>query len=297
MTTFKSLPHNQPTRLRNVRCAYCNAEFTGDEPEKEHVIGKNFVPKGSHQQWWNLHLNSCHKCNQKKSRLENDISAITMQQPFASQSDLDVNLASEAKRKSVTISQRTGKPVKDSTEEIKIKQNLGKNVTLSFGFSSPPQVDPNRMFQLACFQLVGFFYLLTYCNEAKLGKCWVGVYAPIAAVPRSDWGNANITSFSNATSAWDMKIGGAPTSNGYYQFLIKKNGQNLLWSWAIEWNKQYRLYGFFGDKTLIQQVNGTLEKNILSSPIKNDDEVYHHRFEIPLQEDKDQFFVSSLESN
>lgn len=118
MTELNNLSHNQPTRLRNDRCAYCNAEFVGDEPEKEHVIGKNFVPKGSHQQWWNLHLNSCHRCNQIKSKLENDISAISMQQTFVSESDFDEELSREAERKSKTKSQRTGKPVKDSAEEI-----------------------------------------------------------------------------------------------------------------------------------------------------------------------------------
>ena len=65
------LDNRQPTRLKNKRCAYCHAEFArDDEPQKEHVIGKNFVPRGSHEQHWNLHLNACHACNQSKAALE-----------------------------------------------------------------------------------------------------------------------------------------------------------------------------------------------------------------------------------
>lgn len=291
MTKLKNLPHNQPTRLRNIRCAYCNADFVGDEPEKEHVIGKNFVPRGSHEQWWNLHLNSCHNCNQIKSKLENDISAISMQQHFVSESDFDEELALEAQRKSVTKSQRTGKPVKDSAEKINIRQQLSSDISAEFGLISPAQVDRNRMFQLARFQLAGFFYLMTFSEESKLGKYWEGVYAPIDAVHRRDWGNTNITSFSEATADWEMKFGGAPTSNGYFQALLKQNGQHSLWSWAIEWNKQHRLYGFFGDKALIKEADERLAKNILSAPIKDGDAVYRSRVDVPLRQDEDRFFA------
>lgn len=110
------LSHNQPTRLHNKRCAYCNAEFARDnEPQKEHVIGRRFVPKGSHDRQWNLHLNSCNECNQRKSELENDISAITMISQFSGKSE-DELLLSEVSRKSRTKSNRTGKPVSDSAE-------------------------------------------------------------------------------------------------------------------------------------------------------------------------------------
>lgn len=291
MSTLISLPHNQPTRLRNVRCAYCNAEFVGNEPEKEHVIGKNFVPKGSHQQWWNLHLNACHACNQIKSRLENDISAITMQQPFAAEGDFDEGLALEAQRKGVATSQRTKNPVKDSAEEFQIRRQFGQGASITFGFTSPAQVDQNRLFQLARFQLAGFFYLMTYSEEAGLGRYWEGVYAPMDSVPRRDWGNAHITSFSKETAKWVVKFGGAPTSNGYFQALIKQNGQQPLWCWAIEWNKQYRLYGFFGDEALIREVGETLAKNTMSPAVKDGDTTYRYRIEVPLQEGEDHFFA------
>ena len=126
MAQIVDLPHNQPTRIKNNRCAYCNAEFSNDgEPEKEHVIGRLFVAKGSHDGQWNLHVNSCHRCNQDKSSLENDISAISMIQTAGLSEEIDVNLASEAERKGKSTSRRTGKPVSLGSEDSKIETQFG----------------------------------------------------------------------------------------------------------------------------------------------------------------------------
>lgn len=220
MAKVTDLPHNQPTRLKNLHCAYCSASFKDDKPEKEHVIGKNFVPRGSHQQQWNLHVNSCHSCNQIKSQLENDLSAITMLQ-VTGVKELDDNLAGEAKRKSKTISQRTKKPVHDSTESIKITQQLGTGMSMTFGLTAAPQADEKRMFHLALFQLAGFFYCMSYNYESQLGKCWPGAYMPLGALHKQDWGNPNIVSFAEQTADWTFRFGGA-TSNGYFQALIKR---------------------------------------------------------------------------
>lgn len=168
---------------------------------------------------------------------------------------------------------------------------MGSTASMKFGFVSPAQVDHERMFQLVRFQLAGFFYLMTFNEETELGKYWPGIYAPMGAVHRRDWGNTNIVSFSKTTASWDFKFGGGPTSNGYFQALIKRNGQHSVWSWAIEWNKQYRLYGFFGDEALIEQIDKTIEKNVFGPPIKDGDSVFRSRIEVPLQEGEDRFFV------
>ena len=192
------LSHKQPTRLKNTRCAYCNAEFLlPNEPQKEHVVGKNFVPRGSHDQQWNLHLNSCHACNQEKSALENDLSAITMIGGISEDISQDVDRASEALRKSKTVSRRSGKTVAESREELSIHGNIGA-ADLKVQMISPPQLDGQRAFRLAHYQLRGFFFMLTYDEEAERGYYWPGTFAPIDVAPRSDWGNELISSFSNS---------------------------------------------------------------------------------------------------
>lgn len=283
------LTHNQPTRLRNARCAYCNADFSrNDEPQKEHVIGRLFVPKGSHDRQWNLHLNSCHECNQRKSNLENDISAITMISQLSVGAEDEI-LLSEASRKSRTKSNRTGKPVADSAETFRSEHAFG-NAKMSFSFSAPPQVENDRMFALARYQLAGFFFMITYKKDKEMGVLWPGHYLPMGVVRRQDWGNKTKASFSQATKDWSLRFA-AGTSSGYYCALIKKHPAHELWSWALEWNQNFRLFGFFGDKELAKKIVSDFAVPKREGPFSGPDgSTFFATTEIALDEDQDVFF-------
>ena len=293
MTRIRNLQHNQPTRLHNIKCAYCNIEFTKEERvEKEHVIGKNFVPRGSHEQQWNLHLNSCHTCNQEKSKLENDISAITMIQPLSSGDKIDETLEAEAQRKgSKSFSQRTGKPVSISTEKVSITQQFG-NAIMTFGFTAPPQVDEKRIFSLARYQLAGLFFLMTYKEKECSGYYWPGVFMPINVLRKQDWGNPQKASFTSATADWQFRFGGGALANGYFQALIKKHPKEPLWSWALEWNKTHRLYGFFGDEKFAAKIIKKFDFPLVNRPIIDGKVKYFAREETPLPSNKDDMFFA-----
>lgn len=92
---------SKPLRLNNTACVYCSTPFTTDvAATKEHVIGRNFVPRGTLAGEWNLIVNACRDCNEKKARLEDDISAITMQPDIAGRHAVDdPRLRNEATRK------------------------------------------------------------------------------------------------------------------------------------------------------------------------------------------------------
>jgi hypothetical protein len=290
MPNTRPLSHQQPTRLHNIRCAYCNAEFTDpNEPEKEHVIGRNFVPKGTHNQQWNLHVNSCHICNEHKSKLENDLSAITLH-PDPGQMEVDSLRWSEAERKSKTYSQRTGKPVADSIEEVKLSGKMGI-AEVTFSLSSKPQFDKNRAFELAGFQLRGFFFLLTYDAEQQMGNSLPGYCMPIGALPISDWGNPLVLSFANYVKDWDMRFLVVRTAQGFFGVVIKKHPTEALWSWALEWNKSTRLFGFLGDRAKAQEIVDVLEVPQQSSWIKQPaGNKIRDREEVPLPSDTDDLF-------
>ena len=104
-----SLPIHVPIRFRNTTCPYCAANLAEVERTREHVVGRRFVPRGKHDKQWNLLLFACRKCNNKKSELEDDISAISMQpDSFGRFADDDSVLREEAARKaknSILISQ------------------------------------------------------------------------------------------------------------------------------------------------------------------------------------------------
>lgn len=290
------LSHNQPTRLQNARCAYCNTEFSrSDEPQKEHVIGRLFVPKGSHDRQWNLHLNSCHECNQRKSNLENDISAITMisQLPEGAEDEI---LLSEASRKSRTKSQRTERPVADSAETFQFEHTFG-NAKMSFCLSAPPQVDDHRMFALARYQLAGFFFMITYKKDKEMGVLWPGDYLPIGVVRRQNWGDPAKASFSQATKDWPLRFA-AGTSSGYYCALIKKHPAHEIWSWALEWNQNFRLFGFFGDKELAKKMVSDFAVSKREGPFPGPDgSTFYATTEIPLDEEQDIFFYVDEKSS
>lgn len=90
-------------------------------------------------------------CNSHKADLEDDISAITLQpDSWGRYGHDDISAIEDALRKAKdSRSRRTRKAVKDSSEEIKIQGTLGPGITLSFQYTSPPQVDDNRAFELA----------------------------------------------------------------------------------------------------------------------------------------------------
>src|SRR6266852_1995241 len=73
------LPNNKATKLANITCVYCGREETSEQPlTDEHVVGRRFVPKGSFATGWALIARACEDCNNEKSDLEDDISAITL---------------------------------------------------------------------------------------------------------------------------------------------------------------------------------------------------------------------------
>lgn len=290
MSVERALSPKQPTRLKNKRCAYCNAEFVEPgEPEKEHVVGKNFVPRGVHEQQWNLHLNSCHSCNQRKSALENDISAITLHPGLFAATDGGL-AESEASRKAKAISRRTGKPVSDSIEQLDFSGSFG-SAYLEINLSSPPQLDEQRAFELALFQLQGFFFFLTYQQEEDMGYMWPGHYMPLGLLRKSDWGNPLSVSFSRYVKDWDLRLAGGEIAQGFFCVVIKKHPVEALWSWAIEWNRSTRLFGLLGDAEKGEDVMAALEVAQFSPWIqKADGSKLRYRTETPLADDEEDLF-------
>src|SRR6266566_4636715 len=87
-----TLSNRKATKLGNVNCVYCGEKDMVEKPlTDEHVIGRRFVPKGSLARGWTLIVRSCERCNNQKSDLEDDISAITLlPDPGGSHSDPDL---------------------------------------------------------------------------------------------------------------------------------------------------------------------------------------------------------------
>ena len=283
------LNNNQPTRLDNRRCAYCFAEFLPpNKPQKEHVIGRNFVPRGALEKFWNLHLNACNTCNQAKSRLENDISAITMVSTQANWPERDEKLALQAKRKGKAISLRTGKPVFDSCENLEIKGKLGA-ASIAFSLRAQPQLDEERIFELAYYQICAFHFFLTYNHISREGYRWIGKFMSVQALMRSDWGNPVAAAFASLVADWPYRLH-ANTAEGYLRVLIKKHPEEAVWSWALQWNKNWRVFGFYGDETVRMRLAAALVPGQAALTWNALPEGWRSRREIPLDDAGDKIF-------
>ncbi len=158
--------------LNNVTCASCHREFSTEViATKEHVIGRNFVPKNSiRADDWNLILNACRECNHAKSQWESEVSAITLQPEVASA--IDPALVGLSQRKAAKVkSSRTGKIVAESAERISLRSSLGLGVSMELSLVSAPQLHGYTMERLCEAHLRGFFYRITYNAETARGGC------------------------------------------------------------------------------------------------------------------------------
>lgn len=288
------LPTDRAVVLRNLTCAYCGRPFDAElNPTKEHVIGRRFVPRGFLDGQWNLILNACKQCNNDKSGLEDDISVITMMpDPTGTYAVDDERLRAEVARKAAkSRSRRTGKIVADSHEEFAIKGRLGP-ATLTFNFIGSAQVDEKRLFRLAHYQFQGFFYWITYDESARKGGFTPGVFYPLLAVRREDWGASRMRWFMDLTRDWDERVH-AVAADGFYKLMIRKSPDALVWCWATEWNHTHRIAGLAGEEAAIQALIADLPAQPMKIARQNETERIRMRSEVSLPEEADDLFTVS----
>jgi len=246
---MSELPTNRAIVLKNLTCPYCNADLTVVTSTKEHVVGRRFVPKGALDGEWNLILQACAPCNSHKSHLENDISAITQYVAvWANKLQEDDAHAKEARRKAASaISDFTRKPVSKSEVKFSVKGSVSPGVAFSFEGEAPPQVADQRLYELARLQLMAFFYFVTFNESEKKGHFWVGGFFPVLAAQKANWGNGTHWAFMRGVVDWEPRFRGW-TANEHFGVIIRRHPGAKCRSWALEWNQQYRLVGFFGEQ-------------------------------------------------
>jgi hypothetical protein len=219
------------------------------------VVYKVDRPRGALENQWNLILNACRGCNNGKSDLEDDTSAITMQPDvrgryFGDHPQLVVDGAHKAKR---AHSRYTGKLVADSTPSMEIKCELAPGVMITFNMVGHPQIDDRRVFELAMRHFQAFFYFITYNHSANRGWWWKGSYAPIQAVSRNDWGNERARAFMNTTLNWEHRMLLSGAAAGHFNLAIRKHPAEDIWSLAVEWNQNYRVLAACGEESPLRE--------------------------------------------
>lgn len=281
----------RPTVLNNCTCPYCGVALSPEIISEEHVVGRRFVPKGKLNGNWNLIANACRPCNGRKSDLEDDISAITLQPDLLGQyGHGDAGAIADAQRKAKgSLSRRTKKTIRDSQERIGLSVNLGTGSDLSFSFIAPSQIDDWRAFELARMQLAALFYMQTYNSETRRGGYWLHGYHPVMQAARSDWGNSVMIAFAHEIEGWECRLV-ANTAEGFFRVIIRKHPSAETWAWAIEWNRSRRLIGFFGEREPAQNIVNSFPELRAQIVYQASENSLSYRVETPLSENDDILF-------
>ncbi|MFT3941549.1 HNH endonuclease [Rhodopseudomonas sp.] len=286
---MKLLPPNRAVRLANRTCPYCGVDETERHPfTVEHVVGRRFVPKGSLNKSWALIVRACEACNAIKSDLEDDISAITLQ-PHIGDRHNDPLLHAEASRKAKgSISRRTKKVIGESHEQTSIEGKIMSAIDVKFEMISPPQLIEKRVHELANMHLQGFFYLMSYNEQERRGGFLPGPVGFVANANRPDWGNPLLRAFAQMTAAWPQQLD-CICASGFFKLAMRRETETSpLWSFAIEWNGNHRIVGFFGDLVQAQAYVNAMP----DLQWKQWNAGTRYRIEIPLEPEHDLLFAS-----
>lgn len=284
---------NAPIALDNETCPYCGVVLTEPNKTREHVVGRRFVPKGTLNGAWNLILDACQTCNNRKSILENDVSAITMQPSADGVFPVSHNsLMADASRKAArSVSSRTRRPVADSVETFKLGGQFAPGVAFTCTLVAPPQLEEDRVFALAHLQVGAFFYMLTYESVTpRRGGWWAGGFFPLVMSLRTDWGNEIHRYFMERTQLWSPRALGF-TAEKFFKVAIRRHPGRKLWSWALEWNANLRVIGLVGDPVAAEEEIIALPKLKTNVVARSERALFRGRVEVPLKDDDDTLFA------
>ena len=281
---------NLPIILDNVTCPYCGIALQSQTHTKDHVIARRFVPKGTLDNNWNLIVFACQPCNAKKADLEDEISAISMQ-PDASgrYASTDPHYVAEATRKAQgSRSRLTGAPIAQSHAQKELQMPLmGGKMTVNMVI--PPQVESQRVGNLAKMQMMAFFYFVTFDAASKAGKFWRGDFHYFPEAPRADWGRPTLRGFMDTVAEWEPRYL-AFGSEDFFNVVMRKHPTADCWSWGLEWNKNFRVMGFFGERTVVDALCEQIPPTEMHLLHLNETDFVNGRFLVPLLPEHDNLF-------
>ena len=286
----RTLPFDKAILLKNVTCVYCGTRLDEGNDSKEHVVGRRFVPPGALNKKWNLIVRACRKCNAAKADLEDEISAVSMQpDAFGVFPCNSAGYAAEARRKAFGARSRiTGNRVGMSAPSLSFRLRSHSGA-LSYNVTGPPQVESARVMELARMHIVAFFYHATYRPSDSAGRFWRGNFVMLSEERRANWGDFRHLAFMNAVVGWEPRFL-AYDPNEYFNIVLRKHPSADCWSWAMEWNKSFRIIGFCGDPNASEAVYSKFPQVPVRKIWLDDGSCVATKPDRPLRESEDRLF-------
>ncbi|MBV1951779.1 MAG: hypothetical protein KUG64_06260 [Cycloclasticus sp.] len=234
----------------NQFCLYCGTHvgFSSEEASnKEHLIGRQFVPSGAFQEGkgFNLIFRACEVCNSRKAEIERHISSVTLLNGIPNQENSEYVDRAIIKASKDFHPLKQGVLVKDASDKQKFNFNFG-SMKISFESISPPQLSQEYIKALSFYHIQGFFSLLTSSNPEVVSgtkllpekNFWFhGAYT------HGDWGNAELMEIAKRIEILRCNAN-ISTADGNFKVLMCHSIKDpSYWFWALEWNKNLRVVG------------------------------------------------------
>lgn len=237
----------------NKYCPYCGRLFSTfgtiedikNNTNKEHLIGRDFVPRNSFESPKNINFifRACSSCNTRKADFERQVSSVSLLNSLSDHSSNEQKrILQKAQNDYSGFRFTRGKKVIDATITHSI--NLETSMcNFKVGFCGPPQVDETVIANLAFMHMQGLIYFIfRKQNESiHLYKKYFHYYNSFW---KDDWGNPSLDYLRKQTATWTPLMI-MTTANNNFKIYIKTSDDIIFW--LLEWNKFCRVCGFIGE--------------------------------------------------
>lgn len=240
---------NRSRRRSNQHCLYCG-QFVGENSpvpsNREHLIGRNFVPAGYLGPTdFNFIFRACVECNRAKSDAEGHVSAIALHNSPARDNDTHVDAVAARKAEGAYYPGKKKQLVKDSSTTHTVDSSFGA-LQMSATLIAPPQLERERAATLAFRQTQALFSLVTAqdpANGAGLKILSDSEWQYVGFYPARDWGNPQLVEIANRVREWPC-VAYIDTARGHFRAVLRAHKDpSREWFWAFEWNRAYRGVG------------------------------------------------------
>lgn len=289
----------------NQYCLYCGVLVGKDsevESNKEHLIGRQFVPTGSFQdgKQFNFIFRACEKCNSEKAELERHVSSVTMINAVQNYEKPEYVDRAIAKASSDYHPGKQGVLVKDAVDTHVFEFNMGP-MNMKFEASSPPQVVANYIQALSFYHVQGLFSLITSRNPLEATGTNLlpeNNFLFHGSYNHHDWGNIHLTEVSKRAAKLQCCAVVHTADGNFKAAMFRSIKDTEYWFWALEWNKYLRVIGGIMSQSFQPDIFKELpEHNWMPFRKGTDGSLFRIKKEIPLQENNDIVFAYEVQSN
>ena len=237
--------------LSNQHCLYCGVALgvgATTPSDKEHWIGRNFVPTGTMgKEAFNFLFRACALCNGRKAVAERHISSVTLINGPGRHEDARASAVAGRKEVRDFHPDKPGVAMGESHDRHVIKGAFGP-ASISIGLISPPRANHDLVVELALRHVQALFSLITtedYLDPTKMRLLPEKLVVVFGEFGRSDWGNRRLIELSKRVQAWEC-LANIASADGYFRATMRRH-DTQGWFWALEWNKFLRIVGGIAD--------------------------------------------------